>query len=191
MPNEEIQSRMVGPDGKCINWCAAEPRTLYRARRKHRLTEKDIDCLRRGCDDDGLYMHAPPDIPEFEGKDLVVVDGDWTILDFEQFPHPPEPTTEEEKNRRWVGQQIGEGVENFRWIQIEANLSAKYMHEQITPDTTWTIDHNLDIEQPRYILFNTEGVEIVGTVDWASSTANVLIVCFALAVAGRAYVIGD
>jgi hypothetical protein len=180
-------------NGQCVNWCNVKPRTLYRARRKHRLTERDLECLRGNCCGDGDCMPVPPDIPELEDVPLVVVNQEWAPLEDNGvlFPLPPEPENDVEKQRRWVAQQVGEGIDEFRWVQITATLGSTYAHTQAAPATTWTIDHYLDLEHPRFILFNTDGVEIVGTADWSASTANVLTVCFSLAVAGRALVMGD
>lgn len=66
---------------------------------------------------------------------------------------------------------------------LEENSSRRYHFDQVTPQATWTINHNLGYK-PSIDLFNSGSQEIDGTVTHTSE--NQTIVSFTTPVAGFA-----
>lgn len=128
--------------------------------------------------------------PALTGKQLVVVDGEWKPVAV--LPMPPEPTTEEQKARRWLAQMTGPELTDFHWVELDPAQRVKYTHMQDVPSQEWVINHNLNVGEPRIVTVGADGyTTIVGGLDRVTSTANKTVILFALAVAGTAYVIGD
>lgn len=61
-----------------------------------------------------------------------------------------------------------------------------YVHDQASPSTTWTIDHNLGY-YPNVQSFDTNGVELLGGTKSHSSLIQTVIT-WAVAVSGKSYV---
>lgn len=69
-------------------------------------------------------------------------------------------------------------------VTINNGVAAQYTHHQQTAATTWTINHSLGFI-PNVFIMDDNGVEIIGTVD--SATTTTLVLTFSDAVTGYAY----
>jgi hypothetical protein len=78
------------------------------------------------------------------------------------------------------------GRQNGAWEVITAG--ADYVHTQAIAATTWTVQHNLGQKPVTVITLGTDGDDIVGDIDWAASTINMVIIDFSVPVAGTAYI---
>lgn len=78
--------------------------------------------------------------------------------------------------------QTKTAYETVTTIATEAPFA--YTHDQPTPATVWTIDHNLN-GYPNVTAVDTGGARIVGTVDYV--TANRVTITHATPYAGAAY----
>jgi len=62
--------------------------------------------------------------------------------------------------------------------------TAQFVYEQLTPSTTWTINHGLGFRPNAYTI-DSSGVNIIGNVD--SATLSTLVLSFSKPVSGFAY----
>ena len=69
-------------------------------------------------------------------------------------------------------------------IDNSSNGNAGYTHVQSVAAVTWTINHNLGFI-PNIFVLDGSGVEIIGSIDSATSTS--LVISFSQAVSGTAY----
>lgn len=70
---------------------------------------------------------------------------------------------------------------------LEEKVAAKppVIHRQAAASTVWTVVHNLGVRRPEYYATDTDGVEIVGAINWDEADANRFIIRFCIAVAGQ------
>ena len=74
------------------------------------------------------------------------------------------------------------------WTDLHTFAPLTYTHNQTTPAAVWSIQHNLGGHPVSALVVDSAGEEIVGAIDWQSSTDNLLVVNFSEPLAGSAYI---
>lgn len=122
---------------------------------------------------------CPPSVQYYRGRRIYRI----TRHNCKDFLAPPEPTPENE-DKPMV-------LVNGEWVNGENYFSGGvYVHDQVTPSTIWTIEHNLNDATPRIVFFDSTYTKIAGVQDMAASTYDVAVYCFSFPVAGSATVYG-
>jgi hypothetical protein len=65
-----------------------------------------------------------------------------------------------------------------------------YTHIQNIPNSTWTIDHNLDAIPLQVLTFNEDGDIIKGKIDYITATNNSIDIIFSVPLIGTAKLFG-
>jgi hypothetical protein len=77
------------------------------------------------------------------------------------------------------------GRRNAGWTPVE---SSTYIHNQSSPSSNWSVQHNLGTKFLLINIFLSTGECVIGEPDWISATVNQISIAFSSALAGRAIV---
>jgi hypothetical protein len=80
------------------------------------------------------------------------------------------------------------GRKDGAWAEATSAGSVSYTHTQSTAAATWNIQHNLGKREVCVLIFDSGGDQIIGDIDWSSSTINLLVVQFSEPLTGTAYI---
>ena len=74
------------------------------------------------------------------------------------------------------------------WAEAATASIPSYTHTQSNAAATWTIQHNLGRKEVTVLIFDGSGEQVIGAVNWAASTTNLLVVQFSEAISGTGHI---
>jgi hypothetical protein len=77
---------------------------------------------------------------------------------------------------------------NAGWTEATSGGALTYTHTQSTAAATWNIQHTLGKKEVSALPLDEQEIEIIGAIDWSTSTVNLLVIKVSEPVAGTAYI---